>query len=96
MFFARQGAWHLGHLKDVVGHKARAERSADGRLQALAQAGVCVVSGLALGVDAAAHEGALLGQAPTLAVVGTGLDRVYPRRHADLARPNKRWNRGAM
>ena len=54
--------------------------------QALGQAGVCVVSGLALGVDAAAHEGALLAQAPTLAVVGTGLDRVYPRRHADLAR----------
>jgi DNA processing protein len=54
--------------------------------QTLAQAGVCVVSGLALGVDAAAHEGALLAQAPTLAVVGTGLDRVYPRRHADLVR----------
>lgn len=54
--------------------------------QALGQAGVCVVSGLALGVDAAAHEGALLAQAPTLAVVGTGLDRVYPRRHTDLAR----------
>ncbi|MFM2073978.1 MAG: DNA-protecting protein DprA [Pseudomonadota bacterium] len=54
--------------------------------QALGQAGVCVVSGLALGVDGAAHEGALLAQAPTLAVVGTGLDRVYPRRHTDLAR----------
>ena len=53
--------------------------------QALGLAGVCVVSGLALGVDAAAHEGALLAKAPTLAVVGTGLDRVYPRRHADLA-----------
>jgi DNA processing protein len=62
------------------------QRHAQDFAHALAQAGVCVVSGLALGVDAAAHEGALLGQAPTLAVVGTGLDRVYPRRHADLAR----------
>jgi DNA processing protein len=44
-----------------------------------------VVSGLALGVDGAAHEGALAGGAPTLAVVGTGLDRVYPRRHLALA-----------
>ena len=51
----------------------------------LGQAGVCVVSGLALGVDAAAHEGALEAGAPTLAVVGTGLDRVYPSRHRDLA-----------
>ncbi len=62
------------------------------------QAGWCVVSGMALGVDAAAHEGALeaipnvaadQGDGPprllTLAVVGTGLDRVYPAQHAVLA-----------
>lgn len=61
--------------------------------RSFAQAGWCVVSGLALGVDAAAHEGALEGapesfsHAPaTLAVVGTGLDLVYPSRHQDLAR----------
>ena len=53
--------------------------------QALGQADVCVVSGLALGVDGAAHDGALLGGAPTVAVVGTGLDRVYPKRHLELA-----------
>jgi DNA processing protein len=53
--------------------------------RALGQAGVCVVSGMALGVDGAAHAGALEGGAPTIAVVGTGLDRVYPRRHLALA-----------
>ncbi len=53
--------------------------------RALSGAGVCVVSGLALGVDGAAHEGALEGGGGTIGVVGTGLDRVYPRRHLALA-----------
>jgi DNA processing protein len=53
--------------------------------QAFAQAGVTVVSGLAVGVDASAHEGALEGGGPTLAVIGTGPDLVYPSRHRELA-----------
>jgi DNA processing protein len=51
----------------------------------LSNAGLSIVSGLALGVDGAAHDGALAGRTPTIAVVGTGLDRVYPSRHRQLA-----------
>ena len=52
----------------------------------LSQAGVTVVSGLATGIDGAAHEGALAGAGSTLAVIGTGPDIVYPARHRGLWR----------
>lgn len=47
--------------------------------------GIVVTSGLALGIDAAAHRGALKTGGPTIAVCGTGLDCVYPAGHAQLA-----------
>ncbi len=53
--------------------------------RSLAKGGFAVTSGLALGVDAAAHQGALDVQGTTIAVVGTGLNQVYPARHRALA-----------
>ena len=52
----------------------------------LATSGVLVVSGLARGIDGAAHEGALARGGPTIAVLGSGADVIYPPEHADLAR----------
>ncbi|MDF3130737.1 DNA-processing protein DprA [Kiritimatiellaeota bacterium B1221] len=51
----------------------------------LAKQGYTVVSGLARGIDAAGHQGALKGGGRTLAVLGTGIDQIYPAEHAELA-----------
>lgn len=53
--------------------------------RSLSESGLTVISGLAVGIDAAAHEGGLTGVGSTIAVVGTGADIVYPARHRELA-----------
>jgi len=52
----------------------------------LGRTGFCIVSGLAQGIDAAAHRGALAAEAPTVAFLGHGIDRVYPASNHGLAR----------
>ena len=61
------------------------EKNAEDFAKALSEQGFTVVSGMALGIDGAAHRGALKGSGSTIAVVGTGLDIVYPSKHRDLA-----------
>ena len=75
-------------LLAVVGSRnptPQGEKNAQALSAAMVQEGWGIVSGLALGIDAAAHRAALLAQGRTIAVVGTGLDRVYPRQHHELA-----------
>ena len=92
---ALEGLWAAGTLDGlrapcvaVVGTRAPSE---DGRRRALriaedlARSGVCIVSGLALGIDGAAHEGALAAAAPTIGVLGGGHDHFFPPRHRELA-----------
>lgn len=62
------------------------EANAEAFSRSLSEAGLCIVSGLALGIDAAAHRGGLAGPGSTVAVIGTGADRIYPARNAALAR----------
>lgn len=72
----------------IVGTRKASESSA--RLartfaQEFAEAGLCVISGLALGIDAAAHSGALDGNGKTVAVLANGLDKIYPKLNEKLA-----------
>ncbi len=90
-----EGVWAAGPLAGlarptvaVVGTRAPSD-AARARAQvlgeALSRAGVCIVSGLALGIDGAAHLGALAGGTPTVGVLGGGHRCFFPRRNRDLA-----------
>lgn len=68
----RASAYGLTHTREIAAE--------------LAQTGVCVVSGLALGIDAAAHTGALDGGGRTVAVLGSALDKPYPQENEPLMR----------
>ena len=87
--FCRGTIEHLGApgFAIVGSRNASAMGAVDAKAFAweLAQCGLCIVSGLAAGIDAAAHEGALAAGAPTVAVMGTGPEITYPLAHKALA-----------
>lgn len=72
----------------VVGSRnatAQGIRNAEAFSKSVSDAGLCIVSGMAHGIDAAAHLGGLQGIGSSIAVVGTGLDKVYPAANRELA-----------
>ncbi len=72
----------------VVGSRhatAQGLANAESFAEALSSGGLCIVSGMAHGIDAAAHRGGLRGKGGSIAVVGTGLDRIYPAANRELA-----------
>ncbi len=72
----------------VVGSRnatAQGLNNAEAFAQAASVAGLCIVSGMAHGIDAAAHRGGLRGPGSSMGVIGTGLDKVYPAANRELA-----------
>ena len=62
------------------------ENAAEMLSRDLASRGICIISGLARGIDTAAHKGAMRGGGKTIAVMGTGIDAVYPKENTRLVR----------
>lgn len=82
-----RGQLREGRMVAIVGARAASSQAmakAHAIGKHLAEQGVQVISGGALGVDGAAHRGALAGKGSTIVVVGTGVDIAYPSRHASL------------
>jgi DNA processing protein len=72
----------------IVGSRnatAQGKRNAEAFALSVSESGLCVVSGMAQGVDTAAHLGGLQGSGSSIAVIGTGLDKVYPASNRELA-----------
>jgi DNA processing protein len=72
----------------IVGSRnatTQGKENAEAFAKGLSSFGLCIVSGLALGIDGAAHRGAMQANGSTIAVTATGLDIVYPSKHLDLA-----------
>ena len=61
------------------------KKTAERLSKELGEAGLCIFSGLAYGIDVIAHKAALDAGAPTVAVLGSGIDNLYPKKHADIA-----------
>jgi len=83
-----QRSWLNQPALGIVGSRnatPQGVRDAEAFAHALSDAGLTIVSGLALGIDAAAHRGGLAGAGSSIAIVGTGLDRIYPARNKALA-----------
>ncbi len=84
-----KGPFHYDQLAIAIVGTRRAttegKRIAEKCAEELASHGVIIISGLALGIDGAAHRGALASHGTTIAVLPTGLDRIYPPHHASLA-----------
>ena len=86
-FLFQRGASFAGTAVAIVGTRActsYGRRLAESYGQTVSRAGWSVVSGLARGIDGAAHHGSLLGPTPGVAVLGSGVDVWYPRRHKQL------------
>lgn len=86
-FLGRRGLLDRPALAIVGSRNATPQgvENAEAFARALGESGLTIVSGLALGIDAAAHRGGLATSASSLAVIGTGPDRVYPARNRALA-----------